>query len=859
MNDVILQSKLFSPVSPAKDITRQRLIEQLGTARLFTSIVAPAGYGKTNLIAQWENQVAEDIHIRRLSLDIGDNNSQQFLTYFVAALCSTNDVFSAHIDDNSSLALISNTLIRFADKPIVLVLDNYHVIGQDEIHAIINFFVTNPIPQLRFIVLSRTGLPLKLAHLRIQQKLTEITARHLSFTQDEIVRYFQVYHTLDLIASHLTAIEEKTRGWVASIQILSLRLQEKSNDIDSTLEHFSGEDRYLADYFSSEFLEDYPAELQRFLIESSIFEDLRSDLCDAVLEQEGSREQFIALEDSGIPIFPLDTTQSCYQYHPLFADFLRSKLESKRKLQLHQRASDWYCSRDNLTDENIKKALYHATVAGQEKILSVLNRLSSTILRLGHEHLILDSLKSIPYEALFDYPRLLISYLWALFASGQSHKTLALLEQAESVLPDRFTGEVYVLRAQLSSIEGNPQKSRQLAQQALRMLPPDDMVLQGLMQFSLVRLSFFYEGQTNQAIKQLTEAIILFEQNKHYAVWSIAVDLLIAIRHRHGSLLEAEALCRYGIATCEAINRPDFMGAFYSQSGKILYERNCLDEAESILRQGRILSREHQGKNSFLASSLTLSRIVNQQEADAIIEEARQFLQADAYQIARINAFPVSHLCEHGWIAPWIDWNQNDYHHNAISMSSIYTYLDLARRLCISTEANPRRAISLLLDLEQFTSKINQRSSLLEVLILLAYCYSSLGDKSSAILSLQRALLIARYTGHCRLFLDLGQPILDLLEDIVQAGHHAEYARELLEHQDNPSTYAMPVELSNPLTPREIDILRLLTDGYSNPEMSRYFELSVSTVRWHVKNIYRKLDVNNRTRATVRARDLGLI
>lgn len=862
MDNVILHAKLFSPQAPPENLPRPRLIEHLRSAYLLTSLVAPAGYGKTRLVAQWEQENQDNIAIRWLKLDKADNDPQQFLRYFIAALCFADENLSQHIDNASGLAHISNALVQYADRPIVIVLDNYHLIHHDDTHAILDFFLKNPIPQLRFIVLSRTKLPFTLADHRIQQQLTEIIAQQLSFTQDEIASYFETYYSLDLTAQQLEIITVKTCGWIACIQILGARLR-VAEDIDSILNDFSGRDRYLADYFSGQFLDHYPSALQSFLIKSSLLNPLTSDSCDTVLQQKGSQEQFIELENLGAPIIPLDTSQSCYQYHPLFSEFLNQQLESDSDLLvvLHERASDWYAAQADVSDTTIEKALFHAGYVHQEKILMLLTQFSATILQQGYSHFFLTNLKSVPYEALFDYPRLLIAYLWALYTDGQFYKTLALLEQAESILPDSFMGEIYVLRTQLSAIENNPQKSRQLAQQALSMLSPEDIVFRGLMQFSLARLAFFYEGQTNQAITLLTEAISLYEQANHYAVWAIAVDCLIAIRQRQGSLLEAEALCRYSIATCEAINRPDFLGTFYSQLGKILYERNFTQEAEKILRYGRGLSQKYKGKNSFLAASLTLCRIISPQEADTIRQETRAFVETDAFQIARIAAFPNSHLAEHGWIAPWIDWNTHDYNpkQDSVSMRSVYTYLDLARRLCIGHDPNPRKAISLLLDLEQFTSKINQRSSLLEVLILLALSYKAIGDKSSANGSLQRALLIAQHTGHRRLFLDLGKPMLDLLEGIIRTGQYTDYALELLENQENPSTYPIRAELSKPLTPREIDILRLLTDGYSNPEIGRYFELSVSTIRWHVKNIYRKLEVNNRTRATVRARDLGLI
>lgn len=868
MNSPILESKLLSPSFHNQALYREQLINQLSQQKLLTSIVAPAGYGKTILVRQWQQQFANDDGIQWLTLDNTDSETEQFLKYFTHLIGDkittnlANIADTRHQDIIPYLTRLSNAMLQSEVAPVYLVLDNYHLIQNKQIHDIITFFLLNPIPSLRFIILSRCKLPFNLTKLRLQKHLTEITARDLCFQPDEINTYLST-QDFDLTPSQLQAITEKTQGWIACLEILILRLK-SSSDVNQAIQTFSGTDSYLVDYFLSEFYDDLPQDYQKFLIHTSILNPLSGELCDAALDQTDSHKRLIGLEDAGLPIATLDTNRTAFQYHPLYREFLLRQFESETpeiRRRLHHRASDWYAKYDAPTYDMIIKALDHANSASQDSMLNLLEHLSPTIQRQGHNQLFLTYLEQVDYEILLDYPTLFVSYLWAMYTNGQVHKAYALLDQTEHLIPSRYQSELYALRTQLSTVENNPQKSKTLAQQTLTMLSPDDLILRGLMQFNLARLAFFYDGQTHQAIRQMTIAIDVFEQASHYALWSIATDCLIAVRQRHGSLLEAEALCRYAITTCEQADQPNLIATFYSQLGKILYERNYLQESEQILRHGRELSRKYEGFNSFLASSLTLARIVNATEAKEIIDETRDFVKTNGYQLGRIAAFPVSHLAQHGWISPHINWDKLDYEpdYDVPTLTSVYTYLNLARRLSIGHPSNPRKAITLLLELEQLTSKINQRGSLLEVLILLSLCYQSIKDTDSALFSLQRALLIAQHTGHQRLFLDLGKPILHLLEKIAHEGQYPEYALQLINGGGKSSEPAKYRQLSTPLTQRENDILRLLGEGYSNPEISHYFDISVSTIRWHVKNIYRKLDVNNRTRATVRARDLGLI
>ncbi len=861
---VLIESKFDCSIQ-ANTIHRKRLIETLKHAQGFTLVRAPAGYGKTILVNQWRQQ--SDARVAWLSLDNDDNEQSRFLGYFVMALSTIEPAFESLLqseipyEPSDYLAQIANIIKRHVTDSIYIVIDNYDVILNDEIHASIAFLLKHAIPQLHLIIVSRSQPPLPIASLRAKGLLTEITASDLRFTQQETQDYFADYTNLNLAQKQLIHVCQQTAGWIGLIQILVARLQ-KSSNLYETIEHFSGRDRFVSDYLMGECFDNYPPQLRSFLIKISILKWLDEDVCQYITLQSDEPYVLAILEQLGIPIFPVDTSHTQYYYHPIFASFLQNQLRQLPKdevIALHQWAGEWYSQQDEITIDHVEQVLFHANHVSHDVLLAYLEQFGQQLLKWGHNQLIVDYLKPVAFEVLVDYPMTLIGYLWSLYSIGQARQVGLLLEQVESDLPTQVIGDVVALRAQLSNFEDNPHKSRELAQQALTILSEDDVILRALMQHNLARLLFFYDGETTQAINMLTESVTIYEQVGYYDLWAISMDLLVAVRYRHGSLLEAEALCRYSMSMCDHINRPDLSCTFFSQLGKILYERNRLSEAEQIVRRGRVVSQTHGGINSFLASSMTLARLVNEAESITVMEEAREFVGTSAYQLARITAYPISRLAEHGWIAPSIDWDKYDYDPNLDipSIETMFTYINIAYQLCLGIMPNPRKAITLLVQLEQLATKANQKTSLLEILLLLTTSYEAVGNRESALLTLKRAVLMTQQTGHKRLILDSGAVVMRLLE-ILANQQENRYALRLLHDTSEPQALIIPSSIPS-FTSRERDVMRLIGEGYSNPEIGDKLNISVSTTRWHVKNIYRKLGVTNRTRATIQAQQLGLL
>jgi len=862
---ILIESKFDSSIQ-SNTIQRTQLIEKINRAKGFTIVQAPAGYGKTTLFRQWKQQ--SDAKVAWLSLDVHDNEQTRFLEYLTTALLTIKPMFETLLQSDIAysaserLTHLANTIKRHVTDSICLVIDNYDVIFNDEIHASIEFLLKHTMPQLHLMIISRSEPPLPIASLRANGLLTEINASDLSFTQKEINDYFDACTDITLADEQVTNIYSRIEGWIAIIQILVARLK-KSSDLDTVIQYFSGQDHFVVDYLMSECFNEYPAQLQSFLMNTSILQWIDDDVCRYIISESEKYYPLATLEKVGIPLFRLDTNHTQYRYQPIFGSFLRNQIRQGAEddlIALHQRASEWYSQQDELNFDNVENILFHASHVNHDILLAYLEQYGQRLLKWGQNQLIINLLKPIPFKVLLDYPITLIGYLWSLYSKGQTQQVGYLLEQVEADLPTEVMNDVIVLRAQLSNLDDNPHKSRELSRQALQILPEDDVILRAMMQHNLARLSFFYYGETTQAIDLLTDSVTIYEQVGYYDLWAISMDFLVAARYRHGSLLEAEALCRYSLSMCQHINRPDLSCTFYSQLGKVLYERDRVTEAEQILRRGRILSQTHGGINSFLASSMTLARFVGEVESITVMEEARNFVGTSGYQLSRISAYPISRLAEHGWIAPSIQWDKYDYDPDVdvLSIETMFTYLNVAYQLCLGLIPNPRKAITLLVQLEHLATKSNQKTSLIEVLLLMTMSYEAVGNRESALLSLRRAVSMTQQTGHKRLILDNGMTVTRLLKILANQQENRLASRLLQDTSLQPEPLVV-TSLMTPFTSRERDVIQLIAEGYSNPEIGNKLNISVSTTRWHVKNIYKKLGVTNRTRATIQAQQLGLI
>ena len=490
-------------------------------------------------------------------------------------------------------------------------------------------------------------------------------------------------------------------------------------------------------------------------------------------------------------------------------------------------------------------------------MLGLLEQFGMHLFQAGQPEQIISLAESVEVDTLAEHPQVYIYYLWALLSAHQFKKlNLITSQDPPPTLPDELLGDYLAIQTELTR---DWRRKQSLAQQALHYLRPQDRLTRCLLHLNLARIAFYQTGETDHAIHLLTESLSTIQLEDAPTLWARMNDFLIAIHHRRGNLIIAEAICRYALEQCETYQRLGMSCAFHSQLGKILYEQNRLEETKDIVEIGRERSRNYLAHNSFAASSFVLARLLPPDQAAEIYADVRDFVGSNTYQLQRVKAAPYFRVAAEGWLAPLVQWDRYDYDPNthAPSVATYYDDVVLAQRLTNGTNGKTRQAVHLLQHLLRIARQTQRQSDVIECSVLLCITYDKLGDHLSAMSQLREALNIARQTGHRRLLLDGGERVMHLLEEIAQQQHAHTAIMNIFE---SPlATNPPPGLLANPLTRRETDILQLVCYGYTNQEISQQLSISVSTTRWHLKNIYRKLQVTNRTRASLVGHKLGLV
>src|SRR5438132_5590736 len=508
MASPLLETKLYVPTRRRDLVPRPRLRERLdrGVESKLTLVSAPAGFGKTTLLAEWLGAADADVRLAAwLSLDHSDNHPPSFWTYVIAALQTVApDVGASAISllqsaqppaIESVLASVLNELNAIA-QDLVLVLDDYHVIDAHDIHTGTVFLLDHLPPQMHLVIGSRADPALPLARLRARGELVEIRAADLRFTPDEAAAYLNEAMGLDLTARDLAALEERTEGWIAALQLAALSIQGR-DDVAGFIAGFAGDDRYIVDYLVEEVLQRQPQHVRSFLQQTSILDRLSGPLCDAVTGQDGGKAMLEALERANLFVVPLDDRRRWYRYHHLFADVLRARMLDEQPdevRELHRRASAWYEKNGEPPE-----AIRHALAADDlPRAADLLEPAAPALLRSRQEARLLRWLKALPEDVLRCRPVLGNAYAGALLSTGQLDGVEAHLRDAERWLDTpmedarsagmvvvdeagfhRLPGAIAVHRAGHALLQGNVAETVSYARRALALVPEDDHLGRG--------------------------------------------------------------------------------------------------------------------------------------------------------------------------------------------------------------------------------------------------------------------------------------------------------------------------------------------------------------------------------------------
>ncbi len=897
----LLATKLHMPRPRAQLVSRSQLAERLqeGMEHALTLVSAPAGFGKTTVLAQWLAQ--SKTPVAWLSLEPDDNEPVRFLSYLIAAL-QTLDPFIGesalvllHMPQpappQTVLAQLTNDLLTREAAAFVLVLDDYHVITAEAIHRMLISLVEHLPPQMHLMIATRADPPLQLARLRARGQLTEVRVADLRFTHQEAQTFLQQVMHIELAPQDLALLQSRTEGWIAGLQFAGLSLRGRS-DVSAFLTAFTGSHRFVLDYLSEEVFALQSPQVQSFLLRTCILDRLSGPLCDAVTEEASGQAMLDQLERANLFLISLDDQRQWYRYHHLFAEVLRGRLQLTQLSllpELHRRASTWYEQHAIFVE-----AVHHALAAHDvEHVADLIEQHGYSFALQGQLHTMLGWFKRLPDALILRRPRLCSLHAFVLLLSNQIEASSARLHDVErgieraSSTEDARTmlGQVALTRGYIVLYSGDVEGSIMWCRQALDLLPETET---GWWASSFLGTSRAYlvSGEATPAVEEHVEAAVaLARTSGNLVTFLSSISLLARLQVLQGRLRTAAST--YGQAMQVTPERERLQtlvnsADYYFGMGDLLREWNELDEAERHLTQGMDLTR---GTLTVYAEIVTLgyTALARLQQARGNFQGALETLSSFAELADRRHFVPrllaraaavqaELELANDNMKAAlrWVEESGLSASDEEMSYPREREYLSLARVRIAQGRADPagpflQEALRILVRLLQDAERKARRGSVIEILMLQALALQALVQPEYALATLERALVLAELEGYLRMFLDEGPAMLALLRLAHAQGIAPHYiTRLLVASGEQPSaSAAVPTPRSTvllePLTERELEILHLIAAGASNEEIAEQLVIAIGTVKRHVSNIFGKLTVSNRTQAVARAQAFGLL
>jgi LuxR family maltose regulon positive regulatory protein len=886
MDLTLLATKLRIPPQPHQLVQRRRLTDALerGIPRFkLTLIAAPAGYGKTTALAQWAN--ASQLAIAWLSLSAEDNDLERFLRYLLAAWETVQpDILDSPlglllsgqvVDSEVVLTTFINTATRLEDD-LVFILDDYHTIETPAIHAAMSFLLHHLPPRMHFALACQANPPLPLAQLRARRALFELHADDLRFLSNETADFLTGLH-IALTPEQITALQTQLEGWIAGLHLVAPTLDK--DNVGRTDLSLGGRQRHIADYLRAAVLERLEPEMRRFALQTSLLERLCGPLCAAVTERPDAQEVLEQLEYQGLFLVPLDDRREWYRYHRLFADFLREELRRHQAGEigeLHQRAAAWYLEHDAP-----EQAFEHG-LAGEdvELVIQTIDRYASAKLLGGEIRVVQDWLAAIPATWLATYPAFGLFQATLLLATGQFEtcaRQLSSVEQRSLVQDDsaRWSlARVTALRCYIACYQNDLAQAENLAEQALRGLPEDDMGFRpGI--YGALGDTYRRNGHWDQA-KTCYLTLLDYAHTPAFRVQAVHVfGSLADLCLRQGHLRDAAGFWQQALdAIQDRANWGSYplplIGWVYIRLGELHYEWNALAETQTYLSQG--LERAQLGGDvrALIAGNVILARLsLAQGDLDAAadyLQQARPLMESAqfTYWNRRFERVQLELWLAQDRLRTAADWAiARSQATNAGDLpESDLAQLALARVLIVKGDTPATdQALALIADLQQSAEAEGRWGVVIEAQALETLAHWQRGERVRALTALEKALRLAEPEGYIRLFADLGLPMLRVLQEAHARSVLPAYVDTLLAAFATDSDLAGPVPtaLPEPLTAREQDVLELMAAGLTNREIADSLVVSPETVKKHASSIYGKLGVSNRTEATARARELRLL
>ena len=878
MLNPILMTKIFIPASRPNTVFRSSLIrkitEGLAQGGKFTLVSAPAGYGKTTLIIEWLKTI--DREHAWFSIDTGDNNPQRFFTYLVASLQTIHNGFgkevanllrSPQLPDPETIATLLINQIIDEGKPIVLVLDDYHVITNEYLHRTLEIIIENSPIIFHIVIVTRHDPLLTLGKWRASNQLTELRIDDLRFSDQEVAAFFAQTMQLSLKDSQVITLKDRTEGWIAGLQLAALSLRGREEQgINDFIDKFSGSHRYVIDYLFDEVLRLQKVEIKEFLCNTAVLGRLCASLCDELMDRNDSKSILISLEQTNLFLIPLDEKRQWYRYHHLFADFLRTELEEEQETSLHRKASEWFES-NGYNSEAIEHSLAAEDVDNAAR--QIKKQTNSSLLN-GELYTLIEWLDSLPENLVLNDSELCSYKACAYFLMAQIDKAQYYINAFRQLKQaDRLNdGRVKALEAWIANIRED-KKTIELAAEAIGLMAEEDL---GMKIFALVVLAQAKRNignlaESNEAFREALE--ISINESYSLTVCTVSMDLVYNY-YFQGGLQEAIQLCLDILGGKTTGNKPlPEAGILNIPLSLFCYETNQLKLAEETVLKAIDDCRKMAMSKIFGGEAeRTLARIRYLQgfseEALTILQEGLERAKASGLPIVVLRyeasqADLILRMGEVHWVEDWIKRSGLSLEGEITSLKEqpylIFVRYLLAQKLWTEAQA-------LLAKLEEF-ARSERKGRLISILILKAILNKALGDDNEAKKNLSEAVCIAAPQNYRRSFLDQGEQVLHMLPLVRDKS--PEFVATLiddfmLELKSGPAPKRQAVSgLIEPLSEREIEVLRLVAQGLSNADITRRLYISLGTVKWHLNHIFAKLGVKNRTQAINKAKEIKII
>jgi len=876
----ILKTKLFLPTSRPNTVSRSLLIRKISEGielgGKLTLVSAPAGYGKTTLVTEWLKTVNREC--AWVSMDSGDNDPKRFFTYLIESLKSLLEGFD---QDISSLiespqlptpeilaTLLLNRLVSM-DSPSVLAIDDYHMITNDYLHRTIEFMIENCPPLFHIIIISRLDPPLPLGKWRVRSLLTEVRVNDLRFSDEEVRAFFAQTMQLSLKTEHIVSLKTRTEGWIAGLQLAALSLRGREDQgIAEFIDRFRGSHRFVIDYLFDEVFHLQTDEVKEFLCSTAILNRLCADLCNELTNRKDSMNILLNLEQNNLFLIPLDEERQWYRYHHLFADFLRTELGAKQQAVLHQKAAKWYEGNGYQNE-----AIEHSLAAGdKEKAVGLIKgQLSQSIIR-GDLYTLIEWLESLDENFVRKDGELCSTKACAHFLLSQIEKACSYVKDFKQIKnADRLSlGRVKTLEAWLANIRED-KMTIDLAKEAIWLMGNQDL---GLKVFALVALaqSLRSRGYLDRSTDAFKEALQISRQFGYtLSICTVTMDLVYNY-YIQGDLQHAIQLCLDMLAVKNTENRPlPAAGILNIPLAAFYFESNQIELAEETVLRGIETSRRLAMHNIFGGDGeRTLAKIKSLQgsheDASAIIQNALNSARSAGLPIItlRFEALLAEFKLAAGdvqWVEDWIMRSELSPEGEITSLKE-QSYLVFVRLLM--TKKLWQKAEALLARLENFSHMGQRKGRLVSILVLQAILSGTVGNADGAKMKLREAVNIAAPHNYRRSFLQEGEQVLYLLPLVQDTA--PEFVASLIEdfHSElNLNHLVSRINttggLAEPLSDRELEVLKLVAAGLPNTEIAGKLYISLGTVKWHTNHIYAKLGVKNRTQAVNKAKELKII